>query len=376
MTRVDLALHVLDSLPMPVAYFDREGVCRLCNPSAAGLFRRSREAVLGLHLEVLAEDNPQLLSLARWVLGGQGRATRMLRFPLDGGTVAVLLSAIPHAEEGELVGVLLTGVDATQATEALREARREIADHKRGLAEALWALDIIEEPMLALPAELRGIEFAAVYRSASRVSRVGGDFYDIIELAPYSYAVLIGDVSGKGTEAAPVTSTMKQGVRAFASEGYPPSAVFLKLNRGLVKSLPTEIFVTATLLLFDARSGEIVWANAGHPPGIAVVADGTTLLEPTGPVLGVLENASYTDGRMELPFGGYLLLYTDGVVEARRDGAFFGEKRLLQVVSSLARSTTQQVVDAVYAEVSVFTASRFDDDIAMLALARSRDGGE
>lgn len=242
---------------------------------------------------------------------------------------------------------------------ALYEAERDVADR-------------LQDALLSLPDELPGLEVAHAYHSASDSARVGGDFYDLFELEHDRVGVMIGDVAGKGLDAAVLTSLMKNAARTHAyDEGKTPCQILALTDAIVYRETAPEVFATAFYGVLDRASGGFEYCNAGHTTGAVVRADGRVdKLQSTGPLLGAIEGGTFDASDTRMDAGDTLLLYTDGLTEARRSGEFYGEDRLFLVLQSADRTSAQAIVDSVLSDVVAFTAGRLDDDLALLALRR------
>jgi sigma-B regulation protein RsbU (phosphoserine phosphatase) len=229
--------------------------------------------------------------------------------------------------------------------------------------------DTLQRAMLVLPESLPGIEFGTLYRSATESARVGGDFYDLFELAGGRIGVLIGDVSGKGLEAATATSAAKATVRAYALAGDEPADVLRKTNSVMRGALGTADFVTIHFGQLDPVTGDYLYSSGGHPPAILLRQDGSsTSLGCGGTILGPFLDSRYDQERVVLGTGDTLLLYTDGLTEARRGSDLYGEERVHGALRSAVGLTPQRVVEQVFFDAVDFADGRLSDDLALLAV--------
>ncbi len=244
---------------------------------------------------------------------------------------------------------------------ALTNARRYEAEHH--IAETL------QESLLTLPGLVPGVRFEPLYRSATVSSRVGGDFFDVFAMPHGRVGVLIGDVSGKGLEAAMVTSLVKDTVRAYAHEHPSPAEVMARANVVLNAASRLPAFASAILAVVTTETGDVTYCCAGHPPAVIIRADGTLeLTDSESPVIGAFDHMTYADQSLALRPGDVLFLYTDGVTEARSAEGFFGDERLLKALGSLAGKDVEAIPGGVLAEVERFAEGRLSDDIALLAI--------
>lgn len=236
--------------------------------------------------------------------------------------------------------------------------------------------DRLQDALLAMPQRVEGVEFAHAYNSATQGSRVGGDFYDVFPLDRAHVGITIGDVAGKGLNAAVLTSLAKNTIRAHANEpGKTPSRILSLANDTIFRATSDESFVTLFFGILDITDGRLLYANAGHPAAVAVDPSGDlTLLPPTGPILGAFEGLDFEEAEALLDADDVLFLYTDGLTEARRDGDFYGEGRLRDILATLRGSGPDEAVETVLTSVLEFSGGRLRDDLALLAIRRQGPG--
>jgi len=226
-----------------------------------------------------------------------------------------------------------------------------------------------------IPDELPGLALAANYRAGLEEAQVGGDYYDAFALPDGRVALVIADVSGKGLSAAVQTATVKYSLRAFATEAGAPGLVMTRLNKMLCSDLAGlgDHFVTLFYAVFEPATGRLSWASAGHESMlIKRFAGGSTLLEANGPILGLADHAYGQETDTLLP-GDSLVLYTDGLTEARDP-----EKRtLLDIdgVQALVESAPAEAWPGTLAAhlqqaAMQWTGGRPHDDMALLVIRR------
>lgn len=236
-------------------------------------------------------------------------------------------------------------------------------------AERLIA-DKLQEAMLSLPDEVPGIDFAHAYHAAGTAARVGGDFYDLFELDPDRTGIVIGDVSGKGLDAAVLTSMIKNAIRAHASEREKPPHRILELASGLVyRNTPSESFATVFFGILDKTDGTLQYANGGHPPPMLVTGQGEiAMLASTGPLVGAFSDTQYDPARVTVHAGDSLVLYTDGLTEARDGEGLFGETRTMDLVREKAGQPPADIVTALVGEAVGYSKGTLKDDLAILVI--------
>ncbi len=255
--------------------------------------------------------------------------------------------------------------------------RRADARHEREQDEAR----LIQRALLptSLPA-LEGVRIAAMWNPASGF---GGDCYDVVRFhaGPAGTAgaadnderigLSIADVAGKGLPAALLMSNLQAAVRAFASDHATPQQVATSVNRLLCRNIAVGKFVTFCYLVVDRSKRLLTFANAGHNPPLLVRADGRVEeLSSGGMVLGVMSDTSYDQREMPIEKGDRLILYTDGISEAEApDGRDYGEARLKEVAAVNRALGPQDLLDAVFQDVSTFAAGRFQDDATLIVVA-------
>ncbi|MEO6989802.1 MAG: SpoIIE family protein phosphatase [Aquihabitans sp.] len=231
----------------------------------------------------------------------------------------------------------------------------------------------------ALPV-IDGLELGARYRVAEGDIAVGGDFYDIIECGERHWAVVVGDVCGRGPDAAAITGLMRHSVRAAVVRETLPSRVLAQTNDAVLGQIESSRFCTAAYLSIDlgASTGEparILASSAGHPCPIIVRADGSTeAIACSGMLLGVVPALTLVDVEATLSPGDAVVLFTDGVTEARHDGEQFGEERLHAVLATLAGRSAADIAIGVEEAVIAYSPRASDDVAVLVARVPAFDG--
>jgi serine phosphatase RsbU (regulator of sigma subunit) len=227
---------------------------------------------------------------------------------------------------------------------------------------------VLQESILPtqLP-QIAGIDASAVYVPAGSELEIGGDYYDLFAAPDGCLVLAIGDVCGKGVEAATKTSMIKYLIRGMIASGSTPGAVLTELNRMLVESGDPSDIVTLWLGMLSTSDGRLVWANGGHPPGMLLTPGGEIhRLETTGALLGAVMSADFGEAHVNMEPGATLLLYTDGVTEARTKGRFFGEGRVRRALRQGGSAAV--VTERLLASVQRFSSGDLRDDAAILAV--------
>jgi phosphoserine phosphatase RsbU/P len=239
---------------------------------------------------------------------------------------------------------------------------------ERDLRELEEARRIQRTLLPAVLPQMEGFELAASWQPASGV---GGDCFDAIRFSSHRLALSIADVVGKGIPAALLMSNLQAAVRAFATEAARPAELCEQVNTILCGHISEGRFISFFYCVVDSEVGSLTYANAGHFPPALIRTDGTVgLLTSGGPVLGVLPAATYESGTVPFGAGDRLILYTDGITEARSESdEEFGDERLLLLAvehrACSAPALQARLVDA----VATFTGRRFTDDATLIVLA-------
>lgn len=220
---------------------------------------------------------------------------------------------------------------------------------------------------------LPGMDLAARYRVAEGDIEIGGDFYDVFEVGGGRWAAVIGDVCGRGPEAAALTGLMRHSVRAAAVRDDRPSHVLTQTNDAIIDQIDDTRFCTAAFVRMvlpagPGRPAELVVSCGGHPRPIVLRADGSVeRVHAPGTLLGVVPNPPMVDTAVTLEPGSSLLLYTDGVTEARRGGEQFGEAGLMHLIENLQYLGADALVSYIDLAVSDYQDGE-SDDMAVMAL--------
>jgi serine phosphatase RsbU (regulator of sigma subunit) len=267
----------------------------------------------------------------------------------------------------------LVSVNSTQVRAFGERDLRVVGELARHAASALQnALQFEQERHIAetlQQALIAGIELAALYQAAAG-SEVGGDFYSAWPIDGGRLALLVGDVSGKGVEAAGMTAMVRYMAEALSQHGGEPAPIVTELNALLNARLPEGSLVTLVLAVLDSEAGTLQWCSAGHPPPILIDAAGNqTVLEDPGPPCGAFEGATFVGHQEDFRERDVLVLYTDGIIEARRQGREFGEEGLREALRDAAGEAPAQLARSVYAAARTWSGGRLTDDVA-IAVAR------
>ncbi|HEU4450045.1 MAG TPA: SpoIIE family protein phosphatase [Gaiellaceae bacterium] len=296
----------------------------------------------------------------------------------QGGTAAVLPLATPAEDLGTLTLVCLDPrrpleQDAVDAALAVTAQAALAIDNGRLYQQQKDFAETMQRSLLPheLP-DVPGLEIGHVYQSAAQVD-VGGDLYDFVVLEDGRLAVAVGDVLGKGIGAAADMAMTKFSFRVLARGASEPSSVLASANDVVCEEIEPGKFVTLVYALVDARAGEVSCASAGHLPARVVDPSGrvTTVGKP-GLALGVEPAQRYPAERVRVAPGSAVVLFTDGVLESRRDGELYGEERLERFLAANRHLPAQELAEAILADCRAFGGGELADDCAIVCLKLAR----
>jgi PAS domain S-box-containing protein len=313
-----------------------------------------RELSSGEHLDVLLQLEPR--SLMCVPLLARGRTIGAI----------TLISSRPDRRYGE---------EDLALAEDLAYRCALAADNARLYRDRSEIASVLQRSLLPphLP-EIPGIEVGAEYLPVGEANEVGGDFYDLINTVEDGWICAIGDVRGKGVEAASVTALARYTIRAVTLKDDRPSEVLAALNEAMLRQLSGDRFCTAACIRLEPADGSpgvgIDVSRAGHPAPLLVRPDGPVEeVGPPGRVLGVFDDAELGDGSLRLMPGEALVLYTDGVTEARSpDGDFLGDERLRGLLRSCSGLDAAGIAARIKKVVLDFQEGCPRDDLAVLVL--------
>lgn len=305
-------------------------------------------------------------------------------YPLVGpeGDVLGSFCVIDHIPRPWSPADLITLETLARAVSAEIELRQSLAAAQKAHSRSAALAHSLQQGLLPpSPPRVPGVEVAASYFAASRAGRsdieVGGDFYDLFRTRGTSWGVVLGDVCGKGVQAAQVSSMARYTIRAVATDNRSPADVLDHLNTAMLTQ-DAPRFLTAVYARFRLTPAGLAGtlALAGHPPALIRRADGTVReLGAPGQLLGVFDPSHLADVRFRLAPGDLLLLYTDGATEARaRPGApdrkkdVFDDADLTRTLAATAGMGATDTVDHINNALAVRHGGWASDDTALLAL--------
>ncbi|MFD4567528.1 SpoIIE family protein phosphatase [Streptomyces sp. NPDC058467] len=338
----------------------------------------STVALRRLHGSAADSHHPDADALhKRTPLFFEDRSTLVQAYPTAVEDDLEASACLPIVLSGRPVGVCVLGFDRPRKFSPEERAvsmmmmhllgpaleRASLDESARSLAESLQ-----KKLLPRILAEVPGMATTARYVPAPSTAGMGGDWYDMIPLDGGRIALVVGDVEGHNIESSVVMGQLRSAVRAYATEGHPPSTVLARANH-LLTELDTDLLATCCFISFDMGSGVGEAALAGHPAPLIRTPDGSVsaLEVPANLPLGTEANATYVGREVALMPGTLLMLYTDGLVQSRaRDSTLTARSSLASAAGS-SEASLERLADRLVDEAALH--ETHGDDVALL-LAR------
>ncbi len=282
---------------------------------------------------------------------------------------------VEPSERRDEVGDLTRVFNASMGELELRVDELTHADVARELVEGeMLAARKIQARLLPrrFPAYPERKEFD-LYGVNAPSRHVGGDFFDYLLSADDELILVIGDVSGKGVPAAMLMAVSRTIVHNLAKTGLAPARILAEANRLLVEDSTGSMFVTLFVARYNIRTGELEYANGAHLPPFKVTTDNQVhrIGEATGTLVGIMGDSSFEQGVERLEVGELLVLYTDGITEARSPGGdFYGDGPMCRLLSAYSDAPPRFLCDLIVREANAFQSGERGDDITLLMLRR------
>jgi serine phosphatase RsbU (regulator of sigma subunit) len=294
------------------------------------------------------------------------------------GSSAVI---VPIVASGEVIASLTLvaldparniGAETVETVRSLAAQASLAIDNARLYQQQAGFADAMQRSLLpAAPPVLEGVEVGSVYESSAQLE-VGGDVYDYTTLPDGRLAVVVGDVTGKGIDAAADMAMTKFVFRSLAREHPDPGDFLAAANEVVLGEVEEGKFVTMVYVTVDGATGEVACATAGHPVPRLVSGDGSVVeLAARGLALGIAPDQTYIEARQMLEPGSAVVLFTDGVIEARRDSELFGHDRLDRLLAENRELSARKLAEALVAGAKAFGGGGLADDSAVVVVKRT-----
>jgi len=305
--------------------------------------------------------------------GVRSLAAAPLLDPEEGPLGMIVIGSLLHRrrfEEGDLE--VLTALASVAAMRIRNLRLAEEAAERRRLEEEIALARRIQEALL--PDALPEVAGWSLWGRTVPSRGVSGDMFTVVEREDGRLVVLVADVSGKGIGAAFLTASLEALTALPIREGSAPGRVLRSAGHLLHQRTPPEKFATAFLAVLDPPSGALTWSNAGHLPAFVVSPDGSCrMLAATGKPLGLFPDEEYEEREDGISRGEMLVVYTDGLTEAARNGEEFGVERLAAACSEAAGEPPSVLADRIGRTLEEFAGGGvFADDRTLVILKRDR----
>ncbi len=335
-----------------------------------------------LDLNIQNEINPG--KLTHDLKHSQFKSIVALPIMVQGAQVGfiVLLNEVSEAFNREMVNIITTFVNQASISLENLSLIQESIENER-YKEQLKIAKNVQKSLL--PTELVNNDHLTMSAFSMAADEVGGDYYDILEYKKNHFGLIIGDVSGKGTSAAFQMAQMKGIFHSLANQGVTPEEFNIKANTALSQCLERRSFITATYFDIDTTNNTLHFSRAGHCPSLFYCKnkEAVDYLKCDGMGLGIVRNSTYQDyvqsNTLNYQEGDVLLLYTDGITEAKKnDGAQFGSDRLKKSFATHASKAPDQIKEGIKNDLSDFIGEMIiDDDYTLVVIqfkGKKKDG--
>ena len=280
------------------------------------------------------------------------------------GTDVVLFAVLAAVAVSLRYGGVFLRHARLHESRAMLEQKAEEVLVQEALAPRRWAARLAPEEVPEIP----GFELGSLYRAGTGL--MAGDFYDVFRTGPTRVAAVIGDVSGHGIEPSITAFQAKHLLRVFLRQYRDPGQALEELNSQMATVSYGEEFISLAVAVFDTEAGSLRYASAGHPAAMVWHAGDVQQLAQTGPLLSLLPTATYYSTEVPLAVGDVVVLYTDGLAEARNGEQQFGEDRIAGMLKRDPGADVHVLCKALVESAEDFATDPITDDTAILAIRR------
>jgi serine phosphatase RsbU (regulator of sigma subunit) len=279
-------------------------------------------------------------------------------------TWLMMAGIVPAAGSLRYGRAMLRLARVTESRSQLEQRAEEVLEQE-ALAPRRWAARLAPEEL----AEIPGFDVGTLYRAGTGM--MAGDFYDVFSTGGSRIAAVIGDVSGHGIEPSITAFQAKYLLRVFLRQFRDPGQALEELNSQVFDHGRGEEFISMAVAVFDAEAGTVRYASAGHPPGFLWHGGDVRGLEATGPLISLRPDAEYRSREVPLERGDLVLLYTDGLAEARVGESLFGEDRIAAHLRRDPSADVHVLCKSLGEAAEDFADQPLADDMAILAVRRT-----
>ncbi|MGQ9454607.1 MAG: SpoIIE family protein phosphatase [Armatimonadota bacterium] len=377
--------QLIDSMPAGVMLLDSQLRLLAWNKTYITYFEPSPKWQIGARIQdvmPLAEESGIMERLRRALR--TGKPVRVNEFRYEGlrkGTTYWRGVAVPlelTLENGKSAALAVMVVDVTREVMARERYVQfaELANQREKEKAELYeqehsiAIQLQKSFLLHEMPDVQGFAIARRYQAASGEALIGGDFYDIFRISERKLGIVIGDVSGRGLNAAIYTAMTKHMLRAYALENSSPSLVLSRLNDALISCTPVEIFVTLIYGILDSENGTFTFSNAGHEPPIyfSQACNKTFTIDLRGQALAMIPRGDYAQETVSFAPGDIMVLYTDGISDAGHGTHRLGEESLISAINNYCSLGADDVAEIIMHLALEIVENKPTDDMALLVI--------
>jgi PAS domain S-box-containing protein len=358
-----------------VVLHDAQGKMVFCNQASREILETDLQTSIESRVEQFAVHHldgtpmwPEETASARAL---KGETVRELRYKItspSGSEKVISVNSSPvQTAEGTILGATTVFLDVTDKAEFERN-RQELFEREHRIAEVLQQATLPPD----MPREIMGYRLAVRYRPALNEAEIGGDFYDCFELKEGKFAIIIGDVVGKGLKAAIQVAEARHSIRSYAYLDSRPSWVLSLSNNALCRDAEDmSRMLTVFFAVVDPASNTMTYSVAGHDPPILCRSSGVCLeLESHGMPMGIMPNIEYGQSSVDLAPEEILVMITDGITEARTsENIFFGRDGIIDFLAEKRSRSLDDIADGILDAATTHAGGRLQDDAAVVVLA-------
>jgi|GEM_PF-3377659 len=368
---------VMGSMADGIAVFDPSGPAMYMNEAGRNIFGIPLDADPGNWLNdykrysietgepIPVESSPIYHAL-------QGETFPPTRYVVDTGhgkdaSIEVNASPVKDAD-GNVIAVVSVFRDIEEQVSYERE-REKLLEREHRIADTLQRA--LVSPQAAY--DILGCRIATIYQPALREAEVGGDFYDIFTIPGEKLGILVGDVVGKGLNAAVSVAAARYSIRSYAYQGLTPSAVLTMVNNMFSDSHDDMVGMFAAFYaVIDVNESTITYSSGGTEPAVLCTRSGMKICEQRGRLFGIEGGFTYPEESRKLSAGDKLIVVTDGITEARKEGILFGIEGMLASIRRCCRYSPKKMAENILKSAMDYAGGSLQDDAAIVVMEYRR----